>query len=224
MKSIIKQFLSFTFISLLVVSCEKDNEYPRKYIFSVLIAGNLKAYTKTGEISNLQTIDKFIVEHKDYFWETDYKSNDWVGEIEIISETKAKVFNSDTTIYYDLIHKNGIIYFQLKDTLFSPGSLINERFKYSPLYIQSSSGAIGTSYRFIPCFYMIEANNELQIPILSYVEKEYDNNGNHLSEKGLGNYNNVFNTDYLNSIKNNSYITDTIVYQENKVVYRKVTN
>ncbi len=221
MKTII-QYLFIASISLLIISCENDNKYPKKYIFVSYNVGDLKAYTNTGEILDIQTINKFIAEHKEYFWQTDYQSNDWIMGIDIISETKAKVFNSDTATYYDLIHKNGIIYLQFKDTMVSYSSLINEKFKYSPLYIQSYTGYLKISYKFIPCFYVIEANSELQVPILNYIEKKYDNSGDFLSGSGLGNYNNVFNTDYLNSIKNNSSIIDTIVYQENNVIFREV--
>ena len=96
-------------------SCEKDKDFPKRYVFDSFYSGDLKAYTKTGEITDELAIKNFIEGQNEYFWQSDHQSNDWNVEIEIISDTKARISDSDTSIFYDLIRQNGIVYFQFAD-------------------------------------------------------------------------------------------------------------
>ncbi|HEY4788324.1 MAG TPA: hypothetical protein VIH57_19860 [Bacteroidales bacterium] len=215
------RFLIFAWIMLLMSTCEKGNDFPKKYVFDSYNIGVLKAYTKTGEITDTPTINDFIAEKKNFFWQSDLQINNWHFEIEIISDTLAKITDADTSIYYNLIRKNGIVYFQDKNRMWnSDGPLTDERLKYSPLYIRFSPYTNG-GYLFIPCYYIIETSGELHMPFASYFEKIYGSTGNLISYQAKGNYNNVFNTTYLSKVQNSGDLIDTIVYQDNTVILKE---
>lgn len=200
-------------------SCEKDKDFPKKYVFDSFYTGDLKAFTNTGEITDQLKINDFIEEQNEHFWQSGYQSNNWQVEIEILSESKARIYDSDTSIYFDLVRKNGIIYFQFADMMISHSALTDERLKYSPLFVQSEPTPGGVSSLYLPCYYIIESNGELHVPFVSYVETI--STGNFMSSQGIGNYNNVFNTTYLNKVQNNGNLIDTIVYQDNKMIFKE---
>ncbi|NJK85027.1 MAG: hypothetical protein HC906_02680 [Bacteroidales bacterium] len=167
-------------------------------------------------------INRLIEDHGEYFWKNDFTSNEWHVEIEMISEKSARISDHEKTYDYDIIHKNGILYFQSKDTMVNFGTLSNERLKYAPLYMIPSPIIIGPQKTiYIPCFYAKEENGSLYFPMVSYIENLYDNNGGLFSSMGIGNYNNEFNPTYLNKIQIINSIKDTVVYQNNRVVFRE---
>jgi hypothetical protein len=204
-------------------TCAKDNDiqtnhFPKKYIFDSYYLGALKGYSKTGEITDILRINGFITEKKELFWQSDYQSNDWHLEIEIISDTTAKISDSDTTLYYNLIRKNGIVYLQSTDTIWiCDRSFLDSRFKYFPLYLQEYPTTLGIPGVYTPCIYIIESNGELHIPFVSYLQKCYNSTGDFSFELVKGNYNNVFNTAFFSHIQNG----DTIVYQDNMMIYKE---
>jgi len=227
-----RPLIALIWTMLIVCSACENDEFPKKYVFHSYKAGNLKAYTKTGEITDEAVMLSFVersfpvfreVESDplSYFWPSGYESANWSFEIEIISAIKARIHYSNTSHDYDLIRKNGIVYFQSTTTAMSPGSLVNERLKYSPLIIDSGPWYLGQQqsvYR--PCFYIDEKNVELHIPAVTYVECAYVSTGEFLSSQGIENHNNIFDTGYLKKIKNNLNRVDTIVYQNNTVIFR----
>jgi hypothetical protein len=219
---IIRLIVLVVIVPFVFYSCGKDIDFPKRYVLDSFHVGVLKAYTNSGEITDELKIREFIMGQDDLFWQIGYQSVDLQIIIEIISETKAKISSTDTLIYYDIIRENGIMYFQFSDTLVSYGSLKNDRLMYSPLYIQSNPGITGIPSLYIPCYYIIESKGELHIPMVSYIEKVYGATGDLMSSQGIGNFNNVFNTIYLNMIQNSgSSLIDTIVYQNNKVIFRE---
>ncbi|MGD2034800.1 MAG: hypothetical protein PVF73_07080 [Bacteroidales bacterium] len=205
-----KNFHGFILIMLItavtVNSCKKDNEFPKKYILDSFSAGPVKLFTNTGEITDTHTINNFIADQPDYFWRTEYAADEWNVEIELISESSAKISDSDTTVYFDLVRENGLLFFQYQGTTPVFGSASDERLKYPPL-------------SFYSWYYAIESANEIYFPYVSYIEKIYDNNGWLIAGNGIDNYNNEFNSDYLVGIQNETYLTDTIAFQENKIVF-----
>ncbi|NJM16360.1 MAG: hypothetical protein HC896_14165 [Bacteroidales bacterium] len=216
------RLLIFTLLFLLSLSCEKEKDFPKIYVFSSFNPGDIKGYTNSGDISDKEKINKFIKDNIEYFWDNDFQSNDWRVEIQIISDSKALISDSDTTIYYNLIRKDEILYFQFTDTVISYGSLTNERLKYSPLYINTIPVPIGIGQQmtaYIPCFYMIESNGYLLVPFVSYIENIYGNTGELISTQGIGNYNNEFNHSYLSKVQNIGNLIDTIVYQDNSIIF-----
>jgi hypothetical protein len=204
-------------------SCEKENEYPKKYVFDSFSPGEINGYTNTGQITDRLKIDGFVLGKDEHFWQSGYISEDWQVEIELISDSKARISDADTTIYYDVIRKNGIMYLQSLDTLVSYWSLTNERLQYSPLYIKNTPVPIGSGYQqvsvYLPCYYLIELSGELHIPIVCYIEQIHGSTGEFLSSQGIRNFNNVFNTAYLSKLQNTASLIDTIVFQDNKAVF-----
>lgn len=220
------RFLVFAWIILLMSTCAIDSDipksdYPKKYVFDSYCKGAIKAYTKSGEITDTLMINDFIAEKKDFFWHSTFQFGDCQMEIEIINDTTAKISDGDT-IYCDLIRKNGIVYFQSKNGMkIYQGSLTDERFKYSPLYIRDFPVTIGGGFLFIPCDFIIESNGELHMPYVSYLEKIYGSTGDFLSSEARGNFQNVFNTNYLSKVQNCGSLIDTIVYQDNRVIFKE---
>lgn len=217
----IKLLTILLIIFYLLISCEKDLDYPQKYIFNSFQNGNIKAFTNTGEIFDEITINKVIEGYENIFWTNGYELNEWKVEIEIISDSKAKISYIDTVIYYNLININGIKYFQSQDTILCQEILPNNRFQYAPLYTDIISFSQPLS-AYVPCIYLIESNRELHLPLISYIEKYYVNNTGILYEMGKKNYNNVLNPTFLENIQNTMNDIDTIVYQENKVIFKEI--
>lgn len=200
-------FLPLTLIfSIIIFSCEKDDNYPKKYSLDAFSVGQLRVYTNTGEITELNTINNFVAGQEDYFWPAGYSDEIWGIEIELISESSAKLSNSETTVYFDLVRNNGLLYFQEKGT--TPVYLVptDERLKYPPLSPNS-------------WYFAIESGNEIYFPFVSYHEIVFSNTGEIMSVSGIGNYNNEFNTSYLEKLQNQSPFIDTIAFQENRIVF-----
>lgn len=222
----ILRFLFFTILISLISSCTKDidisdSQFPQIYVYDSYFVGTLKAFTKSGEITDSYVINRYIEDRKDFFWQSTLNFSDWQYEIEILSDSSARISNNGTT-NYDLIRKNGLLYFQSKNGIvFSGEPLIDDRFKYSPLYQGEYPVTIGGGYFYIPCFYILESDNELHMPFVSYYHKSYSSNGEFLYYQAKGSFNNAFNMNYLNKIINNEYLIDTVVYQENFVIFKK---
>jgi hypothetical protein len=127
------------FIACLLFSkCEKDNDYPRKFIFDSYSAGPLKLFTNSGEVTDHERIGSFVTGFENYFWlNTDSLSTDnWNIEIELLSETRARmILNSDNIKDFITTRKNGVLYFEYIDTLITNSDLVNEILRYHPCYI-----------------------------------------------------------------------------------------
>ena len=222
-------FLSIFIYSLLLLSCKKENDifYPKKYVFDKKVVGNIIAYTNSGEITNDETINHFISNFNDYFWQTVPVDSSQNIEIEIVSENRAKISYNDTTEHYNLFKMNGVTYFQIQDTSISFIPLEDDHLKYSPRILKypsniPSSIGINDYYVYIPCLYFIESTGMIYFPKVSFVEKLYNSENILSSAYARGNINNEFNTSYLNYIQLNNGIIDTIAYQDNQVVFKEV--
>ena len=199
-----------------------------RYVFDSSRTGEINVYTNSGKVTDQQSINKSSSGIEKYFWKPGYQTNYGITEIDILSESKAKVVTTDTTRNFDLIHKNGIIYFQAHDTvlvnydLFSLSYFIRETTKYSPLIIGPVMGS-GYSNYVIPCLYIIQSDQELQIPVMGFFEKQYDNTDAPASKSthGIAGINNVINPDYLNKIQNRTKGIDTLVFQDNTVIFKE---
>jgi len=131
MKSVrIRNLVPFLLFLLLLVSCGK-NDYPKFYAFDSFAVGEITGYTNTGKIKDQEVVDNFIEGKEDYFWQEDHQSGDWQIEIEFISESKARIYDDVTTMYFDVIRDNGVVYFQFEDTVSTFASVTNERLKFS---------------------------------------------------------------------------------------------
>jgi hypothetical protein len=223
------RIISLVIFFILIYSCEKENEFPKKFTQYSYLPGEIKAFTNSGEVKNSDIINSFINGFENYFWKVPVAFENVAFEIELLSEKKARIIlletrmilNSDSIINFNIIRKNGILYFQSQDTTFSHSDLTNERFRYFPLFmttIPGSTGFQGSIY--LPCIYAIEINGEIRLPFASYIERYYNSSGQLSSSQGIGNYNNVISTSYLNKIRAASFI-DTFVCQDNLIVFRE---
>ncbi|MCL2073588.1 MAG: hypothetical protein FWH18_06695 [Marinilabiliaceae bacterium] len=237
-------YLFNLFIICIFISCQKDNY--EKYVFNDIVFGEVKAYTNSGEIIESQIIIEFLenfknndgknifqIESKIKIYENittniPFNFND---EIEFISEKKAKISSNDTIIYFDVISKDEILYFQSQDTIdtmrdiFAPDDrpyymkpvyYFNEKLKYAPLYIDTisnySPGGFFTYFRFKPCIYLTKTKNEIYLSYTSYIELNkipvYIDDGSgqeiyyyNIIIDAVQNIQNEFNEEYLNKYK-----------------------
>ena len=248
---------------IIIVSCKKDDSdtYPKKYVFNDIVYGEVKAYTNLGDNNDADDINSFIENfHLNfgvgyYFWGTKsfldlykeqstnipFKLHD---EIEITSESRAKITSNDTIIYFDLIRKNGILYFQSLDTIkgmrnisepdnrpyyMKPIYTWDEKLKYSTLCVDTvvvaGAGGLMRYYNYKPCIFAIETKNEIQISYTSYIESNFipmyvpddlEPDGYYYQRhfEAIQNIQNDFNQDYLSS-----YITDDNLKRDT-IVYK----
>ncbi len=199
---------------LVVYSCKNDEDFnsPVKYVFSDIIYGDVKTYTNSGDRNDSNKIYSFLENYRgaqnmaggsgyilvkgsmlnileEQATNIPFKIND---EIEFISKTKAKVTSNDTVIYFDLIRKNGVLYFQSLDTLsnhidindldkrpyyMKPFYLWDSELKYIPIQIDTITceGVYGSFSKlyYKPCIYATETKDEIQITYTCYVESNY---------------------------------------------------
>ena len=208
-------------VCFLFSSCEKEIEYPRKFVFDSYSAGQIKLFTNSGEITDKKIINSSIAGYEDYFWinPDSIGNDDWNVQIELLSDSKARIiFETDSVLDFITTRKNGVLYLELPDTLMTLSNPTNCLLKYQPLYLVSLPPSLGSHTVFVPCIYAIEKGNEIYIPLVSYIESIYYENGFIMSSRGLGNYNNEFNTGYLHSLSTFNLI-DTLAYQNNKIIF-----
>ena len=273
MKRIFIVSCTLLIIVSIIVSCEKENYevYPKRYVFTDIIYGEVNAYTNSEDKNEPDKIYSFLENYRSnilggtgYILFTGSALNIYeeqpanipfklYDEIELISESKAKITSNDTVINFDIIRKNGILYFQSLDTISSkrditepdnrpyyikPNYYWNEKLKYSPLYIDTVvvlgvQGLI-TFYRYKPCIYAIERKNEIQISYTCYVEKnmipirvptDLVPEG-YYYEKYIGavqNIQNDFNQDYLLSYKTGDNLRRDTIVYKTNAIIFKKT-
>jgi len=263
-------FCAFLITVSIIVSCEKerDETYPQKYVFTDIIYGEVNSYTNSGDKNEPDKIYSFLEDFKKpWFSGSGYVTGftgsllaiyneqptnipfNFFDEIELISDSKAKITSNDTIINFDVIRKNGILYFQSLDTMgwrditepdnrpyyLKPFYFWNEKLKYSPINVDTVEhyGISGfwLELKYEPCIYAIERKDEIQISYTSYVERTMtpiywsDDDGFYYDVNfgAVQNIQNGFNQDYLLSYKtDDSLRRDTIVYKTNTIIFKKV--
>ncbi len=222
------RLLKATILILLVssiISCEKDNEDPREYKHHSIDSGIIRMFTKAGEISDQKVIGKFIKSFNDNYQCFNFPHNDtgyyktFEINFNIISKGKAQViYNQNKIIDAKVSYKNGIVYIAENDTILIPWGLSKSaHLKCMPEIINKSDISLlagGVTSKILKTRYAILKNNELHIPIISFIEKKYANDKLVWQRHGM-NYQNVFDLDYL---KSNEF-SDTIVIEERKIIY-----
>jgi hypothetical protein len=255
-----------------MVSCEKANDeiYPKKYVFSHIVYGKVNSYTNSGDINEPDKIYSFLENFRRNTWL--YGSTGYIllsgsllniyeeepanipfkldDEIELLSNSKAKITSNDTVIYFDIIRKNGVLYFQSSDIILGsryidepdnrpyymkPFYIWDKKLKYSPLYIDtveiSSGTGVSIRYDIKPCIYAVEKKDEIHISYTCYVEKTMalikvgvDGEYSYYSayHAAVQNVQNDFSQDYLHLYRHDSNLKkDTIVYKTNTIIFKK---
>ena len=240
--------LTFLFCAVLLTACEKENkDYPKTYYFDSFETGEVRIFTNNGEINDVQLSAGFINRYGDYFYGEDafrLDDFDFKGEITLGANNQSVIRSSDSVMTYGFQLKNGVIYFESSDTSYSFSDLMNmkdERLKFGPITQTSISEGLLSGfpprqtiwYGYLPCVYAIDEEDEIKFPFVSFLEKNcYVENtegltGNCNNINAFSTVNNMFNENYVKRIVNNYQISpgyenrDTIVIQENYVVFRK---
>lgn len=206
--------------SLVFISFNKKSKYPIKYTPEVYSIGQIKSLSNSGEIKSLDSINKFIGDYEVNFWKNDRNSElFFIKEIDLTSDTTAIIAYQDTAYQYKYVHLNGSIYFQRYDTIVTRRPIQNSKEKYAPLYFKViSSDAFGQKTAFIPCVYALKKKREIHVPMVTYIAKTSSEYRSDLDK--AASVNNELQESFINSILNSKF-TDTIVYQQNTVIFKQ---
>lgn len=225
--------ISITIIGILF-SCSKDKTLLKTYELNFLKTGDVMLFSNSGEITNQKVIDEFVVSN-DIYNIFGNKEPSMLGErieVEILSDSKAKITARDSSIYYSLQRENGILRLQSLDTLtsyvYSLEDIQYNKLKYPPMLVVDTSYIFSSPrsmYRikYIPYKYFIESSGEITMPIVGYIEKKYSKFGTFLMNSQWG-LNNSFNVNYLNKIQSYTNTNDTIAVQQNSIVFSEKIN
>jgi len=212
----------------LIVSCNKsnDDENCREYKYHSIDNGLIRMFTKTGEVNDQLVINKFIKSFNDNYQGSTFPHNDteyyktFEVNFNIISKTKAQViYNQSKIVDAKINYIDGVAYIAENDTLQIPGKLYKcGQLKCMPeviseIIIPFSVGGVIT--KILRTNYVIFENNELHIPIISFIEKKYSDNKLIWKSHGM-NYQNIFDQNYLKSKE----FSDTIVIEERNIIYK----
>jgi hypothetical protein len=203
--------------------------------------GTIKLYSKSGEIKDPNTINKFINVHDSslhYFaqnsdWNNDFKNN---GKIIILPTNEVKLLNLGDSAIYNLKNYNQIQYLESKDTTkytiqkyYSsnkdlPSKPFYEKMlTYNPLYSDTtllpSSAVIYLAIRFKECKYIMLSKNSIKYPLLTYHYFQSFHYGEYYSYNSNAgkNINNVFNEATIKELNE----TDTIAIQQINLIFSK---
>lgn len=214
MKNPTKAFV-YLFLFVLFISCEQDFSYPHKYVFYSSVPGDLVGFTNNYQPLSDKGIQSFVNGNKDGYWVQTTTSRQDSILIEVYSEDSAS-FNGRS---YQITRKDGILYFEsYRKSMTSHADVVkDERFYFSPLTIENHGYGMEIFYRY--CYYFYEERGRLVMPMITFKHNRWENQ--FFSSSGVINANNIFNTSWLENLNTTSFI-DTVVYQENQVVFRRV--
>lgn len=223
-----------TTILLITVSfsCKKD-DYPVNYTRYSFEEGNLRMFTKNGEVSDPTKIDDFIRSLQEFysgnpqFGVPDFGDDILVYEdydirLEFLSDRVVRVFlTEDNTIGANVKRLKDITYLEIHDTIQVFNLVIDERMKYQVSFLNVQPIPGGNIYNYLLTKYFNEKTNELSFPIASYTEKKYWE-GNLVEMKGVFGRNNAISNEYLSKMSQLSAArNDTIVFKESRIIFRK---
>lgn len=241
-----KNILSIIFvicIVLTIASCEKSADYPKRLMRSEFISGDLKMFTKEGEVTDQQLINDFIKRYRNilssnypnstqkvYSFEDDIDQYDHYNyEFIFHSATNGQIVTimDDKESYeFDLITKNGYINLSINDTITSLVSNTgNSIYKCLPEIISEVLLSRTTGYdavqQYLRPLFAKKIANEIHLVLVSYLEtKHYNDELKSIHLKGA--INNMINLDYVTNYKKlNSNWRDTLVYKESYIIFKE---
>ena len=220
-----KKLLTLFCIIFLLISCKEEIEdNSGTYISNNIEIGDIKLYSKYGEIQDSKTINNFIKAHDElhYF----IQNSDSAIEIKnpykivILPTNQAKLINWGDTTNYSIIRKNQVLYLETKDTM-QYGNQVTTPFyqkmlMYSPIYseiidVPSPPYEFNSITRFNPCIYIFLSENVITYPLLTYLYFQFYQDGASYSSLTYRNINNIFNKESTKLLNE----TDTIAIQQN---------
>ena len=231
-------------IFLAFISCEKDDNYPKKFVRHHFVEGKLRMFTREGEVKNTELINKYIKRYRNKLSGTDlndeskfYSFEDDVNlyenynfELFFSSSTHGNITHitkkGNKTVNFNLISGDGYINLSMRDTLFClENSDKIPIYKCSPEIINKKLLSPITGFDFEKTYfrplYANQVNNEIQIFLVSYLKtKHFNKNLRQINLQQA--VNNKINPDYISNF--NSLFSewrDTIVYKESYIVFKE---
>lgn len=232
------QLLLAISLVLTAISCSDKDDYPRKYTRYEFFSGEVKMFTKAGEVTNNQEIGKFAERVRDFSLNTPnppdyvYAFNDDRGimedyeiEITLSSDTEgiiSIISNDNQPLNFNLLKKDDFYVISMRDTIEAYNYLENPRYKCSPEIVERTPIPMaGELVRYLKPIYIKKRDDDILICIVSYMERSYYSDNQFRSQSISGPVNNMITNDYLLFIQNPSYsLIDTLAFKESYIVFK----
>ena len=226
---------------ILLISCTKDDNYPKKFVRNDFQNGEVRLITKYGEVNNNEEINEFTERIRDFFinsWNAPdyvYSFEDDVkymedNEIELVftSETKGtirmKSDNNDEyqTTDFSLVKKGDYYIVNLNEVIESYYFIENPRYKCTPEIIERVPLPMGWEIvKYWKPIYIKKNGEEILVCIVSYMEKSYFSDNTLRSASISGATNNMINEEYFNLIQSSNYNPiDSIAFKESYIRFK----
>lgn len=226
----------------LFCSCEREQEEELNFNFGnynsmKVEIGNIRLFTKDGEIFNKEIIDNYVISKgHDFLIEKDYPEPMENIQIEFLTENTVNFITSEKSEIRNVFYKENIIYFEQNEIskgIKNEFSNLDKFFQYSPLYYNEINnffepGVVTVEYK--NCFYGIYSKNKIKIPMLSLslstTQKKSLSDTDYSDQYVLQptypyeksnyflNLYNDFNEDSIEQLLNNEYYSDTLTVQK----------
>jgi len=230
------KLLLFIALVLSAISCSKKDEYPRKYTRSEFVNGEVKMFTKAGEVTNRQVIDKFVERVRSFalnstptivasFDDASFMMHHFNIEITLTSDTEGiitRLSNDNQLINFNFIKKDDYYLISIRDTIVDYNYFENPRYKCSPEIVETIPRPMGLDIvKYLIPIYIKKNNNEILICIVSYMERSYSSDNQLYSQYISSPINNMITNDYLLFMQNPSYnLIDTLAFKESYIVFK----
>lgn len=222
-----------------MISCTKDNNYPKKFTRFDFQNGEVRLVAKSGEITNNEEIIKFVESVRSFVISNEngtgyvYSFEDDMNfmeenDIEIVftSETKGTIkMKSDNNEYqtteFKLIKKDDFYVVSLNEVVESYNYIENPRFKCTPEIIERVPLPGGEIVKYRKPLYIKKNGDEILVCIVSYMEKSYFTDNSLRSVSIYGATNNMINEEYFNQIQGSNYnLIDSIAFKESFILFK----
>jgi hypothetical protein len=232
------KLLLFVALVLTAISCSKKDEYPRKFIRSEFLNGEVKMFTKTGKVTDRQVIDQFVERVKDFalnssnppvnvysFDDASFMMNHYNMEITLTSDTEGIITiisNDYQPINFYLTKKNDYYLISMSDTVVDYNYIENPKYTGRPEIVERIPRPMGLDIvKYLMPIYIKKNDDEILVCVVSYMERSYSTDSQLVSQAISAPINNLINNDYLLFIQNPSYnLIDTMAYKESYIVFK----
>ena len=233
------KLLLFIALVLAPISCSKKEYYPRKYTRYEFISGEIKMFTKAGNVTNRQVIDNFVERVRNFalnssnpptnvysFDDAGFMMHHYNIEITLTSDTEgiiSIVSNNYQPINFNLIKKDDYYLISMRDTVVDYNYVENPRYKCRPEIVERIPRPMFPDIvKYLTPVYIKKNGDEILVCIVSYMERSYS-----LDYQLYGQYistpvNNMITNDYLLFMQNPSYnLIDTLAFKESYIVFKQ---
>lgn len=232
--------LTVLMLVLMASGCANDTvDDPTVYVFDRFETGTVRIFAEGTPVENAALSERYVNEWTGIFYPLDQFKLDSLKAktLTFTSDHRLLVDGTDSGMKMKITRDGDKVYFEATDTIYSYRDLINipdGRFVFAPRTQTDVVLAPGQGfpplpqayYGYLSCSYAIEDDEELRIPFMNMLEKNCDSDGSGLisgcvSVNAFANTNNMFNSNYAKTHQSNYTDRDTLVVQENFVVFRR---